>query len=211
MDTATFQPKKGNVIFNPKERWIKLSGTITQATASEFARFLVLTHALSSDWRKPIMVLIDSKGGDAVASQLIYYILANSPSPVTTCVEGKAFSGAFTIVQAGYKRLIYKNAILSFHWPVFDFLRDENCNIEELDLIREKIRRLNNHLYRIFRRRSGLPMAKVKQFFREDKVLTAKKAKKYNLVDDIVSKPRFSHPKERKNAKNRKRRHPKNV
>lgn len=182
------RPKKGNVIFDIKNRWIKLFGRITQTTASEFVKFLVLTHASNPDWRNPITVfLIESNGGDAVASYFIYHLLANSPSPIITCVEKKAKSGAFIISQAGFKRLIYKNAVLAFHWATYTFFKDEVYDIEKMDSLREKLRRLNSNLYRIVSRRSGLTISKVKQFFREGKILTAEEAKHFNLTDVIVT------------------------
>lgn len=181
-----FEPKKGNVIYNIKERWIKIFGTINQATAGEFAKFLILSHACNPDWRSPILVLIDSRGGDAVASWLIYHMIANSFSPVVTVAEKKVYSGALTIFQAGSRRLILKRAELMFHWAEFRFLKNEDCDIERVEQLKHKLDRVNDYLYRVYRRRSGLAASMIRKFFREGKVLTAKEAVRHNLADEIV-------------------------
>ncbi len=205
----TVKPKRGNVVFNTKERWIMLFGRISKDTAMQFARFIVETQEVTDDWSKPISVFINSIGGDSMATNLIYYMLANLPSSVITIIVKKANSGAFIISQAGSRRMMKAGATLRFHWAVYHFNKDEVYDVEELDFLSDDAKRINEQLFRIVAEKSGLGRERIKEFFRQNRTLTADQAKEYNLIDEIYKKlekgklPRRNKDRKKKNANKR--------
>lgn len=182
---SVFRPKKGNVIFSVKDRWIKLFGPINQATVLWFAKFV---HATNVANYGPIRVFIDSPGGDTNATLVIHAMLWNSLAPVITVVDRKARSGAFIIFQAGRKRLMSRDSQLGFHWCEFDIKKRCTFDVNKLRAMVKNLSVTNECLYRIIEARTELPAETVRKFFAEGKILAAKEAKKYNLVDEIIGR-----------------------
>jgi len=183
--------RKGNVIYDPCGRWLYLFDNINKETAKQFAKFLTETQISAHDWSRPVTILIDSCGGDGVASLLIYRMLTNFLSPITTIAVKKACSGAFTIFEAGKQRIMLPEAKLKFHWAAWYTSKDDYLNIEDLDYVRKKILCLNNCFYQIFSLRSRQKMANIKKFFREELIFAPNEAKKYNLADKIIPRKKI--------------------
>ncbi len=183
---AIVRPRKGNVVFNAEERWIILGGPITEETATWFSKFFIRTHTLNKDWRKPIIVFIDSKGGDAIASLQIHSMLRASILPTTTIVVKKAYSGALTISQGGSVRKTLPGAKMAIHETNYSPPKEQGHNFGDLFLMSDKCLRVNNFSCRVFSQRTKLGLKKISQFLYENETFTAEEAKKYNFVDEII-------------------------
>lgn len=193
---AIVKPKKGNVIFDVEGRWIKILGEIVPETAYWFNKFLYNTNVRNY---APVHILIDSIGGDAEAGFLIHAMLFSSVAPAITVITKKAYSTAFIISQAGYKRKIYKDGIVALHESYFNFKRDCHFNGSQLREFATNLEINDKYACRLVSQSSKMPLKIINQFFREGKILTAKEAKRLNLVDEIISKKIKT--KKRKNKK----------
>jgi ATP-dependent Clp protease protease subunit len=189
---SAFRPKRGNVVFSIKERWIKLFGFINSDTVRWFSQFIYQTNLMNY---QPITVFIDSPGGNTNATLIIYAMLATSIAPVITIAGSRANSGAFIIFQAGHKRLMFPDSLLTFHWSEFEIKKSCEINIIRLRAMMMNLLMTNERLYRIIASRSKLPMKTVKEFFAAGKILTAKEAKKYNLTDEIIDERKIAQKK----------------
>ena len=178
--------RKGNVICDAHGRWLYLFGYINQETAEQFARFLHGAQARTSDWSRPVTILINSYGGDSVASLLIYSMLVDFLSPVITVSFGQACSGAFIVFESGKRRIMVPGAKLKFHRAAWRAVKGGTLNIEELDYMREKIKCINARLHCVVQKRSRQKAEMIKDFFLKEKVFEAKDAIKYNLADKII-------------------------
>lgn len=68
------------------------------------------------DWvREPIMLFINSNGGNVYDSFALADIIKTSKTPVYTVAIGWCMSGGLLIFMAGKKRFVGENATLMFH------------------------------------------------------------------------------------------------
>lgn len=178
--------KRGNVAYDPSGRWLYLGDNINGETAGQFAKFLTETQARALDWSRPVIILINSNGGDSMASLLIHSMLANFLSPVFTVAFKRACSGAFIVFEAGKHRVMMPKAKLKFHRATLRVVKSGTFVIEELDYARERIKRINACLHCVIQSRSHQEARTIKNFFLAGKTLEADEAKKYNLVDMVI-------------------------
>ena len=72
-------------------------------------------NAVPADERKPIILFIDSYGGDMNACFSIIDSIAMSKTPVYTVNMGTAYSAGFFIAIAGHKRFAYPHSSYLYH------------------------------------------------------------------------------------------------
>ena len=70
---------------------------------------------LPIEQRRPILLYIDSPGGDLVAAFTIIDSIRMSKTPVYTINTGAAYSGGFFTFIAGHKRYTYPHASFLYH------------------------------------------------------------------------------------------------
>lgn len=83
------------------------------------------------DWiREPIILFINSNGGNAYDSFALADIIKTSKTPVYTVAIGWCMSGGLLIYMAGKKRFIGENATLMFH-DVTSWVHDKTEGIKQ--------------------------------------------------------------------------------
>lgn len=70
---------------------------------------------LAEDERKPIILMINSPGGNLYETYAIIDAIQMSTTPVYTVAYSKAFSGAFLILIAGHKRYAMPHSFAMHH------------------------------------------------------------------------------------------------
>ena len=65
--------------------------------------------------RQPIKILVNSSGGEVMATMTIIDSIKNSKTPVWTINTGTAYSGGFFIFICGHKRFAYPHSSFLFH------------------------------------------------------------------------------------------------
>lgn len=132
----------------------------------------------------PIWLHINSMGGDVFASFAIADTIARISKvvPIITIVEGAAASGATIISVAGSKRLMRKNAYMLVHelsdvcWGKFSALQDMMGNNKGI------MKAIKKH----YKRYTKIPEDKMDKILARDIWWSAKKCKKYGLIDEII-------------------------
>ena len=83
------------------------------------------------DWiREPIMLFINSNGGNAYDAFALADIIKTSKTPIYTIAIGWCMSGGLLIFMAGKKRFIGENATLMFH-DVTGWVNDKTEGIKQ--------------------------------------------------------------------------------
>ena len=83
------------------------------------------------DWiREPIMLFINSNGGNAYDAFALADIIKTSKTPIYTIAIGWCMSGGLLIFMAGKKRFVGENATLMFH-DVSGWVNDKTEGIKQ--------------------------------------------------------------------------------
>lgn len=167
------------------ERRIHINGDITAATATNFEKQLA---ALAKENNEPILVFLESPGGDTFACLKIYQLIMDLREKgflVNTAGIGAVESGAFFILQAGARRFTAKTATFLFHraWRSYT---DERMNATDLWKELNNLAVIDAQQLLIFTKR-GHPIRKILELFSRDARVNAKEARKLNLVDTIIT------------------------
>ena len=168
------------------ERIIYMDGQFNQALTKECV--LSILELVQEDQKKPIILLIDSEGGDLYSLISIMDLIDTIPNDVYTIVMGKAMSAAAFLAMIGKKgfRYAFKHSRFMTHEVLMDSgyssLSEHKTEITELaDL--QKI--LNS----VFLQKTKVPKADVGKYVSgKDRYMSATEAKKIGLIDHIMDK-----------------------
>lgn len=173
-----------NVRVSRAKRWIYLNGDIAAITATNFAKCLA---ALVKESNEPIVVFLNSHGGDVFACLKIYHTIAalrDKKILVHTVGVNHVESGAFFILQAGARRCALQTTTFMFHRAV----RHYTASMNTADLMAEfeDLAIIDSAQFVIYTKR-GRPIREIKELFSRDATITAKQARALKLVDEIIA------------------------
>lgn len=126
-----------------------------------------------------INVFIHSLGGDVYCGLALYDAVRSSEIPVTGIVQGAAASAATLLLMGCTRRLMYPSSYLLIHqisssfWGTHKEWQDEHLN---LGALMKKLKRIYCSL-------SSIPSAKIDGLLEHDRWFSAKKCRRYGLVD----------------------------
>ncbi len=166
-----------------ENRVVFLVGEINQASA---ARLMMQMFYLENQKRgQEIHFYINSPGGAVDDTLAIYDTMSFLSSPVSTYCLGRAYSGAALLLAAGQrgKRYILPHAKVMIHQP----FGGVGGQAEDIRIQAEQIIKAKNELIRILARHTGQSEESVRRDGERDKYFSAKEAKDYGLVDEVVS------------------------
>jgi ATP-dependent Clp protease protease subunit len=103
---------------NRKARTIYLSGNIDHIMALQFRK--ALKRFEQSSPTEPVIVEINSDGGDLDATFMMLDTMSLAPTPICTIVTGMAMSAATLILAAGTYRMALPNAQIMVHQGIYD-------------------------------------------------------------------------------------------
>jgi ATP-dependent Clp protease protease subunit len=108
-------------------------------------------------------------------------------SPVATYCIGYAYSGAAVLLAAGAKgkRFILPHAKVMIHQPYGGV----TGQAEDIKIQAEQIIKMKAELNRILSNHTGQAVETIQRDAERDKYFTAEEAKKYGLVDEILTEP----------------------
>ena len=105
---------------NPEERTLLLEGPIAEESwyGDEVTPAAFREELFSADG--PIVISVNSPGGDTIAASQIYTMLREYPDDVTVKITGIAASAASVIAMAGTKVCMSPTAMMMIHnaWTV---------------------------------------------------------------------------------------------
>jgi ATP-dependent Clp protease protease subunit len=145
-----------------------------------------LLHLESEDPEKDIYLYINSPGGLIHSTLAIYDTMQYiKPDVVTICV-GQAASGAAVLLAAGAKGKRYglPHSRVLIHQPHGGV----SGQAVDIDIQAKEIMRLRRLLDEILAKHTGQDIKKISQDTDRDFIMTAEDAKKYGILDEIVTK-----------------------
>jgi ATP-dependent Clp protease protease subunit len=167
-----------------KERIIFLSGPIDDHTANIVIAQLL--HLESQETDKDISFYINSPGGSVTATLAIIDTMNHIKPKVSTVCVGVAASGAAWILSSGEKgkRFALPNAEVMFHQP----LGGAEGQATDIAISAEHILKMRDTLTNILVKNTGQPKEKVAKDIERDFFMSAEEAKKYGVIDEILTK-----------------------
>ncbi|HKR81789.1 MAG TPA: ATP-dependent Clp protease proteolytic subunit [Candidatus Saccharimonadales bacterium] len=168
-----------------KDRIIFLGQDVNEATANIVVAQLLFLQA--EDPKKDIYFYINSPGGSVYDAMAIYDTMQYITNDVQTVGIGIQASAAAFLLSSGTKgkRFILPNSTVMIHQPSSG--TRGKVTDQEIDL-RESLR-VKKLLESIMAGNTGQKIEKIHEDMERDKWLSAEEAKKYGIVDGIITSP----------------------
>ena len=166
-----------------KERLIFLVGPIDDHMANVVVAQLLFLEAENPE--KDISIYINSPGGVVTAGMAIYDTMQYIKGPVSTIVVGQAASmGAFLLAGgAPGKRYALSNARVMIHQP----LGGAQGQASDILIQADEIKRTRELLNGILAHHTGQKVETIAKDTERDNFMTANEAKKYGMVDHVLT------------------------
>lgn len=176
-----------------KDRIIFLGQPVNEVTATLIIAQLLFLQA--EDPNKDIYLYINSPGGSAYDAMAIYDTMQYVTNDIQTVGIGIQASAAAFLLSSGTKgkRFLLPNSTVMIHQPSSG--TSGKVTDQEIDL-RESLR-IKKLLEQIMAKNTGQKVETIHSDMERDKWLNAEEAKKYGLVDGVITTP--------PSAKNKKR------
>jgi ATP-dependent Clp protease protease subunit len=167
-----------------RERIIFLAGPIDDNTANIVIAQLLFLE--SEDAKKDIYLYINSPGGSVSSTLAIVDTMNHVRPDVATFCVGIAASGAAIILSAGKKgkRFILPNAEVMIHQP----LGGVEGQATDIAITAKHILKTRDNLNKMLARHTGKSQAIIEKDVERDFFMDAEEAKKYGIIDEIVTK-----------------------
>ncbi len=167
-----------------KDRIIFLGEPIDDHVANiVIAQFLFL-DAQEND--KDIKFYINSGGGTVTSGMAIYDTVQYVKSDVTTICVGTATSMAATLLASGAKnkRFALPNSEIMIH-QVMGGVEGQATDVK---IRAEHILKVKDKMNKILAKHTGQKISKVENDTDRDRFMTAEEAKRYGIIDKIITK-----------------------
>ena len=169
-----------------KDRIIFLGSDVNEASANVVVAQLLFLQA--EDAKRDIYFYINSPGGSVYDALAIYDTMQYITNDVQTVGIGVQASAAAFLLSSGTKgkRSALPNSTIMIHQPSSG--TRGKVTDQEIDL-RESLR-IKKLLESIMAKNTGQNAERIHEDMERDKWLTADEAKKYGIVDAIISSPK---------------------
>jgi ATP-dependent Clp protease protease subunit len=166
-----------------KERIIFLGTPIDDGVANVVMAQLL--HLESEDPDRDISIYINSPGGSFTALTAIYDTMQFVKPEIQTICMGQAASAAAVLLAAGTKgkRLALEHARVLIHQPS----GGGEGQSSDIEIQAREIMRMRDLLEQMIANHTGQDPEKVRKDIERDKILTAREAVEYGLIDEVVS------------------------
>ncbi len=182
----TFEGERAYDIYSRllKDRVLFLGGQITDDLANIIIAQLLFLD--SEDPKKDINMYINSPGGSVTSTLAIIDTMNYVKAPVSTVCVGMAASGGAWVLSSGEKgkRFALPNAEVMIHQP----LGGTEGQASDIAITAEHILKTKKNLVRILAKNTGQPEAKVEKDLDRDFYMSSDEAKKYGIIDKVISK-----------------------
>jgi ATP-dependent Clp protease protease subunit len=174
-----------------KDRIIFLGSDVNEASANLVVAQLLFLQA--QDAKKDIFFYINSPGGSVYDALAIYDTMQFVTNDVQTVGIGVQASAAAFLLSSGAKgkRFILPNATVMIHQPS----SGTRGKVTDMEIDLKESLRIKRRLNEIMAANTGQSVEKIQADMERDYWLTSEDAKKYGLVDAIITAPPKSHSK----------------
>ncbi len=169
-----------------KERIVFLGTQVTDDVASLIIAQLLFLEADDPD--KDITFYINSPGGSVTAGLAIYDTMQYIRCDVATLCMGQAASMGALLLSAGAegKRFALPHSRIMIHQPMGGF----QGQATDIDIHAREILRMRSDLNRILSRHTGRTVKKIQNDTERDNFMSADEAKKYGIIDRVLTSRR---------------------
>lgn len=167
-----------------KERIIFLGENIDDRLANLVMAQLLFLEA--DDPEKDINLYINSSGGLITSTMAIYDTMQFVKSPVSTICMGQAASGAALVLAAGDKgkRFALPHTRILLHQPS----GGTTGSASDVNIHAKEILRMRKMMNQILSKHTGQSVDKINKDTDRDFIMTSEEAKKYGIIDEILTK-----------------------
>lgn len=175
-------------------RVITVAGHINSDAVEKVAEQLAGLNHESDDM---IAVQFSSPGGSLQDGWALHDLFATNVSPIITVGFGYVGSAATIAFQGGVLRLISPNAKLMIHQVG---MMVENAKFDVTDMRKQlkEMEGLQRAIERLFAKRSGNPIARIREWCEEEKEFSAREAVRSGFADRMLKARRMPPPKRRR-------------
>ena len=167
---------------NPEERTLLLEGPIAEESwyGDEVTPAAFREELFSADG--PIVISVNSPGGDTIAASQIYTMLREYPGDVTVKITGIAASAASVIAMAGTKVCMSPTAMMMIHNPFTIAMGDS----EEMRRAGQLLDEVKESLINAYGLKTGLSRARISHMMNDETWMNPVKAKELGFCDEIL-------------------------
>ncbi len=167
-----------------RERIIFLGGPIDDHTANIVIAQLLFLE--SEDAKKDIFLYVNSPGGSVTSTMAIVDTMNHIRPDIATFCVGLAASGAAIILSAGKvgKRYILPNAEVMIHQP----MGGVEGQATDIAITAKHILKTRDNLNKLLAKNTGKSLPQIEKDVERDFFMDAEEAKKYGIIDEIVTK-----------------------
>jgi len=167
-----------------KERIVFLTGEVNDEVASLICAQLLFLEAENPE--KEISFYINSPGGIVTAGLAILDTMNYIKCPVSTVCMGQACSMGSLLLTCGEKgrRFALPNARVMIHQPSGGF----QGQATDIEIHAKEILAIKKRLNQIYVEQTGQDLKTVEAAMERDNFMTAEEAKKFGLIDAVVTK-----------------------
>ncbi len=165
-----------------KERIIFLGTPVNDAVANSIIAQMLFLASQSTE--KDICLYINSPGGSVTAGMAIYDTMQYVKCDISTICLGTAASMAAVLLLSGApkKRFALPNAEIMLH----QVMGGARGQASEIEITAKQILKIKDNLNRIISEHTGQKLDKIQQDTDRDFYLSAKEAKIYGIIDDVI-------------------------
>ena len=171
-----------------RERILFLGQDIDDEIANQLVGIMLYLH--SEDEAKEIYTYINSPGGSVTCGLAIYDTMNHISTQVTTICVGLAASMASFILAGGQKgqRVALPHSRVMIHQP----MGGAQGQASEIQVEAKEVLRIRKTIGLIYAQQTGQSLNQVALDMDRDKFMSAKEARSYGLVDQVVENTTFA-------------------
>ncbi len=165
-----------------KDRIIFLGNPIDDILANTVIAQLLFLQ--TDDPEKDIHIYINSPGGVVTSGLAIYDTMQYIKPDIATYCLGQAASMGALLLAAGAKgkRQMLPNSRVMIHQPMGGF----HGQASDVEIHAKEILKMKDTLNHILAKHTGQPLDKIQVDTERDYFMSAKEAKKYGIVDEVI-------------------------
>lgn len=175
-----------------EDRIIFLGVQVDDASADDIMAQLLVLEAQDPD--RDIVMYINSPGGSFTAMTAIYDTMQYIRPEIQTVCLGQAASAASVLLAAGTpgKRLALPNARVLIHQPAL--AGQQGGQASDIEIHANEVMRMRTWLEDTLALHSNKTSQQVNKDIERDKILTAKDAQEYGLIDQVLESRKINKP-----------------
>ena len=168
-----------------KSRTIVISEDVNSRMAGEITQLVTWMEA--EDPAKPILVTINSPGGEAYTGLGIHDTLAATSCPVYTMVNGLCASAGIVILLSPAEKR-HRVSLPSSRFMIHQPSGGAQGTASDIAIKAENMKALRQMYFEIIARRCGKTAEEVTEKAKRDFWLSAEEAREYGLIDRIITR-----------------------